>query len=294
MNDIVWLDDVPPAKRWKVNDARFRVGDHHYLATMKHRSTSDRLCVKKPPALIEATVALLEQFRQANIVELGISQGGSTALAAQVADPHKLVAIELAPEPVEPLEQFIDATDRRARVRPYYGVDQGDRERLVEILDREFRDEPIDLVVDDASHLLAESRTSFEVLFPRLRPGGLYVIEDWNWEHLRAEAIRRNANEPGTAANAAIAARIRERRREKAGDTAAAAVVRPAAVTPLTILVMELLVTRAASGDIVDELTVKDMWVCVRRGAARVDPSGFRLADHVQDQFRLLPRTVDE
>ena len=39
--------------------------------------------------------------------------------------------------------------------------------------------EPLDLVIDDASHLYGPTMASFEVLFPRLRPGGLYVIEDW-------------------------------------------------------------------------------------------------------------------
>ena len=41
----------------------------------------------------------------------------------------------------------------------------------------------LDLVVDDASHAYEETKTSFEVLFPLLRPGGIYVIEDWSWAH---------------------------------------------------------------------------------------------------------------
>src|SRR5699024_9360323 len=38
--------------------------------------------------------------------------------------------------------------------------------------------------VDDASHLVEPTRRSFEVLFPLLRPGGRYVIEDWSWAHV--------------------------------------------------------------------------------------------------------------
>jgi hypothetical protein len=49
----------------------------------------------------------------------------------------------------------------------------------------EFRDEPLDLVVDDASHLLVPSRSTCNALFPRLRPGGLYVIEDWPFTHVQ-------------------------------------------------------------------------------------------------------------
>ena len=51
--------------------------------------------------------------------------------------------------------------------------------RLAEIVDEAFGDEPLDLVVDDCSHRYKPSRASFNELFPRLRPGGVYVIEDW-------------------------------------------------------------------------------------------------------------------
>ena len=42
---------------------------------------------------------------------------------------------------------------------------------------------PLDLVIDDASHLYGPTKASFEALFPLLREGGVYVIEDWAWEH---------------------------------------------------------------------------------------------------------------
>jgi hypothetical protein len=37
-------------------------------------------------------------------------------------------------------------------------------------------------VIDDASHAYAHTRRAFEVLFPLLRPGGWYAIEDWSWD----------------------------------------------------------------------------------------------------------------
>jgi hypothetical protein len=66
-------------------------------------------------------------------------------------------------------------------VKTYWGVDQKDSRRLHEIVGNEFED-PIDLVIDDGSHMPEETKSSFETLYPLLRPGGLYVIEDWNWE----------------------------------------------------------------------------------------------------------------
>ena len=35
-----------------------------------------------------------------------------------------------------------------------------------------------DVIVDDASHINHLTRASFEILFPRLKPGGFYIIED--------------------------------------------------------------------------------------------------------------------
>jgi hypothetical protein len=43
-----------------------------------------------------------------------------------------------------------------------------------------------DIVLDDASHIGRHQSKSFEILFPLLNPGGLYVIEDLHtsyWEH---------------------------------------------------------------------------------------------------------------
>jgi hypothetical protein len=39
----------------------------------------------------------------------------------------------------------------------------------------------LDFVVDDASHFYQPSRATFECLFPKVRPDGLYIIEDWMW-----------------------------------------------------------------------------------------------------------------
>ena len=37
---------------------------------------------------------------------------------------------------------------------------------------------PIDLVIDDASHIDEATLASFEVIFPRLKAGGLFIIRD--------------------------------------------------------------------------------------------------------------------
>lgn len=40
----------------------------------------------------------------------------------------------------------------------------------------------LDIVLDDASHASHHQQSAFLRIFPRLRPGGLYVIEDLRWQ----------------------------------------------------------------------------------------------------------------
>jgi hypothetical protein len=67
----------------------------------------------------------------------------------------------------------------QGRVTTHWGVRQDDPDKLQRIL--EDRLSPLDLVVDDASHMRKPTVRSFELPFPHVRPGGFYIIEDWAW-----------------------------------------------------------------------------------------------------------------
>jgi hypothetical protein len=60
------------------------------------------------------------------------------------------------------------------RIRTVQG-DQNDVAFLRELAERHG---PFDVVIDDGSHINEHVRTSFETLFPYVRPGGYYAIED--------------------------------------------------------------------------------------------------------------------
>ena len=57
---------------------------------------------------------------------------------------------------------------------------------------------PFDFVVDDGSHIASHTRTAFETLFPKLKPGGLYAIEDLWWAY-ESEYEGGPPGTPGTA-----------------------------------------------------------------------------------------------
>ena len=98
--------------------------------------------------LVEDYLEIVRRFQGENLVELGIARGGSVALTALAAPPRKLVAIDLDPDPVQPLDELIAERGIDQRVRLYYGVDQADRARLADIVEDEFGDEPLGLVIE--------------------------------------------------------------------------------------------------------------------------------------------------
>ncbi len=117
------------------------------------------------------------------IFELGIWDGGSTAFWFEYFQPDKLVAVDFLDREDDPeFLAYVNRKDAGARLKTYWRTDQSDRKRLAEIVAEEFGETPLDLVIDDASHELHATKASFETLFPLLRPGGLYIIEDWVWE----------------------------------------------------------------------------------------------------------------
>jgi len=120
-------------------------------------------------------------FQPKCVFEMGIWSGGSVVFWHEYFRPDKHVAIDLLPgTDSRPFTEYVGSTHVRDRLKTYWGVDQGDAATMNAILEREF-DTPLDLVIDDASHLYAPTKKAFETLFPRLRPGGLYLIEDWTW-----------------------------------------------------------------------------------------------------------------
>ncbi|MFD9963228.1 class I SAM-dependent methyltransferase [Amycolatopsis sp. NPDC058986] len=71
----------------------------------------------------------------------------------------------------------VDITEKKVsgpRIRTFQG-DQNDPEFLTGLADEIG---PLDIVIDDGSHVSEHILTSFGTLFPLLKPGGLYVIED--------------------------------------------------------------------------------------------------------------------
>ena len=169
----------------RIDEFRFRLGYDFAWDAWKSAS-ADSFLMFKSQTLLEA----FDRFFSSklggspvrNIFEIGIWDGGSSAFWFEYFRPEKLVAVDwLRREDSDYFRRYVDTRGISERLKTYWGVDQGDVERLREIVDEEFAS-GLDLVIDDGSHMLEETRASFQTLFPRMRNGGLYILEDWNWE----------------------------------------------------------------------------------------------------------------
>jgi len=132
----------------------------------------------KDPALVSAYLDLLKGLRIENMVEVGVFNGGSAVFFWNLLNPAQLCCIDIEQE-ADQLTDYVADQHLQASIGTYFGTDQADQPRLKEILDEQFGSDPVDLVIDDASHMYEPSLATFEAIFPRLRPGALYVLEDW-------------------------------------------------------------------------------------------------------------------
>jgi hypothetical protein len=181
--DIRWLDDM----NIQCKGVKLRLTRGFNIET----SNDEVITLFKQPIFIRNYIDQLDGLKVDSMVEVGVWDGGSAIFFWNLLKPKKMCCIELKKR-VEKLSGYIEREQLSDKFRIHLGVDQADRESLNSIMEKEYSDSPLDLVIDDASHLYSPSRATFETLFPRLRPGGLYILEDWKanllFTHLGGEA----------------------------------------------------------------------------------------------------------
>lgn len=104
------------------------------------------------------------------LLELGVYRGGSMLLWRDYFERGLIVGLDLNP---------VELPDESGRIRLYEGQQQDTA--LLDRIAKENAPEGFDIIIDDCSHIGELTRISFWHLFDNhLKPGGLYVIEDWS------------------------------------------------------------------------------------------------------------------
>ncbi|MBL8502980.1 MAG: hypothetical protein JNL78_06040 [Rhodocyclaceae bacterium] len=127
------------------------------------------------------------------MIELGLARGGPEdpqfgATERQCDSPSLGMWVEYFPQAEIfgfDISDFSHLERRHDRFRFFRG-DCGREADLIRLREAVGRD--VDLVIDDASHASFHQQLALKTLFPCLRPGGLYVIEDLHWQPPHIEA----------------------------------------------------------------------------------------------------------
>ncbi len=124
--------------------------------------------IHKWPHYLDIYEEHFHRYRNTDVrfLEIGVGRGGSQELWREYFGPDAHILC-------------LDIEDLSARVDPqvstFYQGDQTDPAVLQRILDEHG---PLDIVVDDGSHISRHIIGSFEYLYPRMAPDGVYVVED--------------------------------------------------------------------------------------------------------------------
>jgi SAM-dependent methyltransferase len=117
-----------------------------------------------------------------------MSNGSRANAVRMLSEEISYVGVDLS-APIEALEAIRKSNPRIADKTRFLFRTSQDAATLPAEVSRHFNGKPLDLIMDDASHLYPPTKRAFENLFGLLKPGGRYVIEDWAWAHWPGFAI---------------------------------------------------------------------------------------------------------
>lgn len=124
---------------------------------------------RKPMCYLEEYERLFHRIRHLplRIVELGVQGGWSMLMWQEYFPAATIIGVDVADKPAnfptDPRFHFVQSDQNDPRL--------GDRVTAL-------TGGPLDVVIDDASHIGFYTGKSFRTLFPLVKPGGTYVIED--------------------------------------------------------------------------------------------------------------------
>uniref|UniRef100_A0A7V5XFC0 Rhamnosyl O-methyltransferase n=1 Tax=Thermodesulfobacterium geofontis TaxID=1295609 RepID=A0A7V5XFC0_9BACT len=225
------------------------------------KTSTNKIVVLKPYNMLMWYKNFFNSKNVLNIMELGIAEGGSAIALSLLLNPKKFVTVDIKPED-QNIRDLIKNLGLQDKIKLYFNTSQSDAAKISKIIKDEFSNELIDLVIDDASHLFEQSLASFEIIFPYLKPGKFYVIEDWGWLHNL---------------------RLRHYKPAKEGHPS------------LTQLAFLLIMAFASDPKLINKIIfVNPSLLVVQKGEKEVNPESFSLRDYIKiNNFDCIPFLSD-
>ncbi|KAL4448222.1 hypothetical protein ABPG75_005441 [Micractinium tetrahymenae] len=144
-----------------------RAGAHLSAGCVPHELPTNPLC------LLSSQLRILEIGLGCDMPEEWGGVGNSLLLWRRLFPRAAISFIEIDAQCAEKLRTDIEATGGRLYIGP-----QAEPATVAPVLTDAASLGPFDLIVDDGGHHPVHQRLSLELLWPALRPFGLYVIED--------------------------------------------------------------------------------------------------------------------
>lgn len=169
-------------------DDGFKLGDLRFHQVFGAESQTKpcefpEFILVKTPEMVEWYIKQFEGVEVNDLLELGVLRGGSVAFFNEYFKPARHMAVDIHATAARPLAEMSERARRDGRnLLAKLDISQADTQGIVAAYEAHFgRSAEFDVIIDDASHFYDLSVASFNGLFPLVRPGGIYVIEDWGW-----------------------------------------------------------------------------------------------------------------
>ena len=174
-------------ENWPVWDSKatFHTENFRFTGSVSDytgKTDKGEVVILKDHQFIDIYRDLLKDFDPRTILEIGFFQGGMLLFLADMIRPSKIVGIDCIA--ATPALLDVVANSGLGDLMEFVTIsDQSAAEEIKGVISNRFGDVPLDMIIDDCSHMHDNTKICFENTFGYLRPGGKYIIEDWGWTH---------------------------------------------------------------------------------------------------------------
>lgn len=189
LNRTDFIDTAPtPTKASQPPVHRFREGSTKMrsLTEIANAYGSDKgsLGLAHHYTLLYDMLFHAQRHQNIHLLEMGLQVGGPEIVGGATRKPTDAPSVRMWKE-YFPNARItgLDYSDFSALDLPEFSFiqcDLDDRENIAQAAHR--ITDPIDIVIDDASHASRHQQHAFLAFFPKVKPGGLYIIEDLHWQ----------------------------------------------------------------------------------------------------------------